>query len=50
MIHSVTMDRYGRIKDPVLGERRTSGCIRVSLEDSRWIYESIPDGTHVYVH
>lgn len=50
MIHSVTMDRYGRIKDPVLGERRTAGCIRVSLEDSRWIYESIPDDTLVYVH
>lgn len=50
MIHSVTMDRYGRIKDPALGERKTSGCIRVSVDDSRWIYKSIPDGTLIHIY
>lgn len=50
MIHSVTMDRYERIKDPTLGERKTAGCIRVSVDDSRWIYESIPDGTLIYIY
>ena len=50
LFHSIAMDRYQNIKDDTLGDRATAGCIRLSLEDSKWFYENIPSGTGVYVN
>lgn len=50
LFHSVAMDRHKNVKEPELGERITSGCVRLSVEDSRWIYENMPEGTAVWVN
>ena len=50
LYHSVLLspDGSGTV-DGRLGERVSHGCIRHSVEDSRWLYETIPDGTAVLI-
>jgi lipoprotein-anchoring transpeptidase ErfK/SrfK len=50
LFHSITFDASGSIKDATLGKRASSGCVRMSVEDSRWIYNNIPTGTTVWVN
>ncbi len=50
LFHSVAMDQNKKIVDNVLGERRSSGCIRMSVENAKYIYEKVPDKTTVFVH
>lgn len=50
MYHSVLYDWGGtELIDARLGERISHGCIRLSPEDSRWLYETIPVGSAVYI-
>ncbi len=50
MFHSLPMDRNGTIMDYTLQERRSSGCIRLSMEDSVWFYSFIKRRTTVFVN
>ena len=50
MYHSVLYDWGGEsLIDARLGERISHGCVRLSPEDSRWLYNLIPVGTTVFV-
>lgn len=49
MFHSLPMDRQGNILDYTLRERLSSGCIRLSMEDSEWFYTTIKRRTTVFV-
>ena len=49
LYHSILLTENDEILDGRLGERISHGCIRHSLEDSRWLYETIPDGTSVLI-
>lgn len=40
----MTMDMYNH-----LGTRASHGCIRMTVKDTKWIYENCPYGTQVYV-
>ena len=50
MFHSLPMDKQQNITDYTLLERRSSGCIRLSMEDSAWFYSFIKRRTTVYVN
>lgn len=50
LFHSYAMDKNKNVTDGVLGERRSSGCVRLCTEDARWIYKNIPDGTSVLIY
>lgn len=50
LFHSLPMDREGNIMDYILLERRSSGCIRLSLEDSFWFYSFIKRKSPVFVN
>jgi len=50
LFHSVAMNSAKEVIDPTLGERVSSGCIRLSVEDARWVYENVPKGTKVVVN
>ena len=50
LFHSVAMDYNKNVIDGVLGKRRSSGCVRMSVEDARWFYNNIPVNTSVFVH
>ena len=50
MFHSVLFDWGGsEIIDGRMGMRASHGCVRLRFEDSKWLYETIPIGTTVYV-
>lgn len=52
MYHSILFDKTGEyVKSGLyqLGSRVSHGCIRLSEEDSGWIYKNIPEKTKVYV-
>lgn len=50
LFHSVAMDKDKNITDNVLGEKRSSGCVRMSVEDAKWFYENIEEGTSVWIY
>lgn len=50
MFHSVLFDWAGNeVIDGRMEMRISHGCVRLSHEDSRWLYESIPIGTAVFI-
>ena len=51
--HSVLYDLSSEpvnVVDGTLGAQVSHGCIRLALEDSKWIYDNIPAGTKVYIY
>ena len=48
--HSILFDAKGKkIVDSRLGESLSHGCVRLSVEDAKWVYDHIKDGTGVHV-
>jgi lipoprotein-anchoring transpeptidase ErfK/SrfK len=39
-----------RIKDGRLGMGVSHGCVRLAINNAKWIYENIPNGTRVVVY
>nr|WP_317359028.1 L,D-transpeptidase [uncultured Tyzzerella sp.] len=50
LYHSVAMDKNKNIIDNTIGERCSSGCIRMALDDIKWVYDNIPKNTTVYIN
>ena len=53
LIHSTPVDENGNtIEKEVekLGSPASHGCIRVSMDDAKWLYDNIPDGGEVFIH
>jgi len=53
LIHSVPRDDRWEIKKDEhkkLGLPASHGCIRLSEEDAKWVYQNIPRGTLVIIH
>lgn len=51
LFHSVAYAEDGEtVVDDTLGTRSSAGCIRLSLEDSKWIYDNMEQGTTVWVN
>ncbi|HNY16412.1 MAG TPA: L,D-transpeptidase family protein [Treponemataceae bacterium] len=52
LFHSVPMDKNGAIIEAEarkLGKPASHGCVRLSLENARWFYETVPSGARVRV-
>ncbi len=50
LFHSVIVDSSGKVKDGTQEKRASHGCIRLSLDDSIWVYDYIPAGTTVFTN
>ncbi|MBN2259550.1 MAG: L,D-transpeptidase family protein [Clostridiales bacterium] len=50
LFHSVSMDINKEVSDPTLGIRASNGCIRLAVENAKWIYDNIPEGTAVFIN
>lgn len=50
LFHSLPMDREHNIVDYKLGVRSSSGCVRLSMEDSLWFYSFIKRNSAVFVY
>jgi lipoprotein-anchoring transpeptidase ErfK/SrfK len=33
-----------------LGQPASHGCIRLKVEDAKWVYDNIPEKTEVFIH
>ncbi|MCG0277681.1 MAG: L,D-transpeptidase [Thermanaeromonas sp.] len=47
------MDRNQRIipeEAAKLGTPASHGCVRLEVDNAKWIYDYIPPGTPVYIH
>lgn len=49
LFHSFPMDKNKKIVDYTMGVPASHGCIRLSVENAKWIYNYIPTGTKVYI-
>ncbi|WP_317366297.1 L,D-transpeptidase [uncultured Tyzzerella sp.] len=50
LYHSVAMDKNKNIIDNTIGQRCSSGCVRMSIDDIKWVYDNIEQGTTVYIN
>lgn len=51
LFHSVTYRQGTRhILDPTLGRPVSHGCVRLDINNAKWIYDNIPRGTKVVVY
>ncbi len=50
LFHSVAMDKNQNITDPTLGQKSSSGCVRMSVEDALWFYNNIEKDTSVTIN
>lgn len=50
LFHSIALNEDGSVKDGTLGVRRSDGCVRMSMDDIKWFYEAVPEGTGVRVN
>jgi len=48
LFHTVLLDNQGNIQDPTLGTPASHGCVRLAIEDAKYIYYNIPFGTSVW--
>lgn len=49
LFHSILYYPYSmRVQEGELGKQLSHGCVRLSIENARWIYDNIPRGTRVY--
>ncbi|MCE5221275.1 MAG: L,D-transpeptidase family protein [Clostridium sp.] len=49
LFHSVPYNDIGEVIDGRLGEAVSHGCVRLSLEDSKYIYDTIPAKTGIKI-
>jgi len=53
LIHSIPVDSKGNIieeEKKKIGNPASHGCIRISMEDSKWVYDNIPQGSQITIH
>lgn len=48
LFHTVLLDNNGNIQVPTLGVAVSHGCVRLAIEDAKFIYDNIPIGTKVW--
>lgn len=50
LFHSVLYSKYnGRLMDGRVGMQLSHGCVRLAIQNAKWIYDNIPTGTKVVV-
>lgn len=50
LYHSHCMDRNQVLMEQVVGIRQSSGCVRMSVEDARWFYNTVAEGSAVFIY
>ncbi|MCX7711326.1 MAG: L,D-transpeptidase family protein [Clostridia bacterium] len=48
--HSIKLSSRGTVLDSTLGMPKSMGCIRLAVENAKWIQENITAGTKLYIY
>lgn len=49
LFHSVLFDKNGNLLDGTLGKSASHGCVRLALENAKYIYDNVPIGTGIWI-
>lgn len=49
LFHSILYNLDGSIRDGRLGMAISDGCVRLALQNAKWIFDNIPKGTAIYI-
>ena len=49
LFHSILYDSNGNVLDSTLGEKASHGCIRLALDNAKYIYDNIPIGSGIWI-
>lgn len=50
LFHSVAMNEDKQITDNTLGRKSSNGCVRMSVEDAKWFYDNVREGSGVWIN
>lgn len=51
LFHSILYNQGTRVvQDGRLGQQLSHGCVRLAINNAKWIYDNIPRGTKVYIY
>ncbi|HII4488853.1 TPA: L,D-transpeptidase family protein [Clostridium perfringens] len=51
LFHSIPFDSdITTVSDPTLGVPSSHGCIRLSVEDSKWLYDNVQNGSKIIIY
>ena len=50
LLHSFPYSLDNKVLDDRINQRVSNGCVRFSLEDSKYLYDLIPIGTSIYIN
>lgn len=52
LFHSVLYNRGSmtQIQDGTLGKQVSHGCVRLDINNAKWLYDNIPNGTKVVIY
>ncbi|MFD3157491.1 cell wall-binding repeat-containing protein [Haloimpatiens sp. FM7330] len=50
LFHSILVNTKGTVVDSTLGKRASHGCIRVGMNNIKWMYYNVPINTGVWVN
>ncbi|HAT4256316.1 L,D-transpeptidase [Clostridium perfringens] len=51
LFHSIPFDSdKTTVSDPTLGVPASHGCIRLSVEDSKWLYDNVKNGSKIIIY
>lgn len=49
LFHSVLFDKKGNLVDGTLGKSASHSCVRLTLENAKYIYNNVPIGTGIWI-
>ncbi|MDF2504588.1 L,D-transpeptidase family protein [Clostridium sp.] len=49
LFHSVLFDKKGNLLDGTLGSAASHGCVRLALENAKYIYDDVPIGSGIWI-
>lgn len=50
LFHSIIYNLNGTVRDGRLGMALSNGCVRLQLENAKWIWDNIPKGTSIHIN
>lgn len=50
LFHSILYDKNGNVVDGTLGASLSHGCIRLAIENAKYIYDNMPMGTSIWIY